>query len=124
MSETITALIVPSSRDEPIKLAEIERSHAEVSRIVGDNAEGVFPSAAPAVVFVAGNLKNQANPTRNERATELMDWIHPGFARVDWIAGTAVVLGIDNDAEDGWAAAPAQVLGIAEELFGPVQRTA
>ena len=95
VSETVSVLVIPA--DGPVRLERVEATYETWCRLVEDvGAEAVFLPDETGVAWVAANGKTSSPQLeRNLRAGGFLDRLVPGFDRRDWVAGTAIVVGLD-----------------------------
>ena len=95
VAETVKVLVIPA--DGPARLEEVEATYSTWCALVEDvGAETVFFPDETGVAWVAANGKTSSpQRERNLLAGGFLDRLVPGFGRRDWVAGTAVVVGLD-----------------------------
>ncbi len=105
------AVVLPADPDVPVTVETVDGSLPGLWALLGGQPEVVsLGEGVRAVLWCHGYGKRERLPG-NGRATRFVDGFLPGFARGDTIAGTAVVVGFDDE---GLAAdVPDDVLGAA-----------
>lgn len=88
----VRVIVIPP--DGPARAADADE--AAISALIDGQREMVDLGDADAVMIVNAYGKTGRLP-RNETATAFADAHRPGFARSDWVAGTAVIRGYDDD---------------------------
>ena len=93
----VHGVLIPVDLGEPVVVGTVDASAAGRWAAVG----GAQPEALPldgqgTAMFVDEYGKAKRLP-RNGRATALADLLRPGFARSDFIAGPALVIGTDPE---------------------------
>ena len=91
----VSVLVIPA--DGPAWLERVEATYETWCRLVEDvGAEAVFFPDETGAAWVAANGKTSSpQMERNLRAGGFLDRLVPGFGRKDWVAGTAIVVGLD-----------------------------
>lgn len=93
--ETVRVLVIPA--DGPAGLEEVAATYTTWCGLVGDvGADAIFLPDGTGVAWVAANGKTSSpQMERNLRAGGFLDRLVPGFGRRDWVAGAAILVGLD-----------------------------
>lgn len=91
------AVVLPADPAEPVTVETVDGSEAGLWALLSGQPEVVgLGGGVRAVLWCHGYGKRERLPG-NDRATRFVDVFVPGFARGDTIAGTAVVVGFDDE---------------------------
>ena len=94
-TSTVSVLVIPP--DGPVSLEEVEATYRTWCRLVSDvGADAVYLPDETGMAWVGANGKiSSPQQEINLRAGGFLDRLVPGFGRRDWVAGTAVLVGLD-----------------------------
>lgn len=96
---SVRALVVPADAQAVVWVVEVEPSQDVWCDLVGDvGTDTVFAVDGSALVKVAMSGKREGRAV-NVRASALVEWLVPGFAKVDRVLGDAVVVGLGDDGD-------------------------
>lgn len=96
----IRALVVPAKDSEPVRVEQVSGSLEDWQRLVGGHIEAA-PVPFIGITIYIHNEGKFAVPIRpNSRATLYWHLLDPRFRGQDFLAGDAVVIGIDPAGED------------------------